>query len=212
MTKQPTNTPTPETFEAINKKTLSRRQVLSRGGAGLAGLALGSAGLASAQTSSDVTAGTNRFTDRVVLITGATSGIGEVTAYAFAREGASVFFCGRREELGRAVEASINADDAVVQTGGEATYMQADVRVPEQVEVFVSACVERYGRIDVAFNNAGVVFGLGDLQGNMPLAEIETAAFDDVWSTNTRGIFLALKHEVPILLATNLGVATACAA
>ena len=67
--------------------------------------------------------------------------------------------------------------------------MQADVRVPEQVEAFVNACVERYEHIDIAFNNAGVVFGLGNLQGNMPLDEIDIAAYDDVLSTNTRGVF-----------------------
>lgn len=182
------------------RKAFSRRQVLTGGAAGLAGFALSAAGSASAPAPSSVS-GTNRFTDRVVLITGATSGIGEVTAHAFSREGARVFFCGRRAQLGREVETRINADETVVQAGGEAIYMQADVRAPEQVEAFVDACVARYGRIDVAFNNAGVVFGLGDLRGNMPLAEVDTAAFDDVWATNTRGIFLALKHEVPVLLA-----------
>ena len=52
----------------------------------------------------------------------------------------------------------------------------------------------------MAFNNAGVVFGNGSLTGNAPLAEIETADFDDVWATNTRGLFLSMKHEVPLML------------
>ena len=98
-------------------KKLSRRQVLTGGTAGLAGLALTGAGLAGAQTAPDTLTSQNRFTDRVVLITGATSGIGEVTARTFAREGASVFFCGRRAQLGRQVEAAINADEAVIRAG-----------------------------------------------------------------------------------------------
>lgn len=90
-----------------------------------------------------------KFQNKVVLITGATSGIGEATARTFAQEGAKVFFCGRRENLGQTVEREIK------NAGGEATYMQADVRQAEQVKAFVDACVAKYGRLDIAFNNAG---------------------------------------------------------
>lgn len=75
-----------------------------------------------------------RFANKVVSIAGATSGIGEGTAYAFAREGAKIFFCGRRENLGRQVEANIK------KFGCEATYMRADVRREQEVQAFVNAC------------------------------------------------------------------------
>ncbi|RCJ18374.1 hypothetical protein A6S26_29055 [Nostoc sp. ATCC 43529] len=91
-----------------------------------------------------------KFASKVVLITGATSGIGEATAYAFARERAKVFFCGRRENLGKQVEKKIK------DFRGEGTYMRADVRKEEDVKALIQSCVQKYGRIDIAFNNAGI--------------------------------------------------------
>lgn len=136
-----------------------------------------------------------RFAGKVVLITGATSGIGEGTATAFAMEGAKVFFNGRRAELGRAVEAAIRA------RGGEASYLRSDVREESQVKALVDACVERYGRIDIAFNNAGIV--------NRTLARLNDAPseeFMDVMQTNVFGTFFSLKHELPVMLRQGAGV------
>jgi NAD(P)-dependent dehydrogenase (short-subunit alcohol dehydrogenase family) len=133
---------------------------------------------ASPQNPSELQANANlngRFGGKVVLITGATSGIGEVTAKAFAREGAQVFFCGRRENLGQEVEAAIR------DMGGEATYMRADVRQAEEVEAFVDACVAKYGRLDIAYNNAGI-----DYPPN-PITDTSTEEFDDLMNTNARG-------------------------
>jgi NAD(P)-dependent dehydrogenase (short-subunit alcohol dehydrogenase family) len=142
----------------------------------------------------------SRFRDRVVLITGATSGIGEATARAFAREGAKVAFNGRRAELGRQVQDSINADPATRSAGGESFYVRSDVRKEEQVERFVQAAMRRFGAVHIAFNNAGVVFGNGKISGAGPVADIMAADFDDVWATNTRGVFLSMKHEIPAML------------
>lgn len=136
-----------------------------------------------------------RFAGKVVLITGATSGIGMTTAFAFAREGASVFFCGRREELGRANEAEIRA------IGGEATYLRADVREPDQVQTFVDGCVETYGRIDVAFNNAGI-----ETPTAAPLADQSLADWQNVMATNATGYFLSMKAEIPHMLNQGGGV------
>ena len=126
---------------------------------------------------------------KVVVITGATSGIGEGTARHLATMGASVFFNGRRANLGKKVEREIRAG------GGEATYYQADVRVEEQVKAFIEACVSKYGRINAAFNNAGVVNK--KLAG---LAEQSTQEWEEVMNTNTRGVFLSMKYELPYLL------------
>lgn len=135
-----------------------------------------------------------RFSDKVVLITGATYGIGQTTAEAFAREGARVAFCGRTEDLGRKVEAGIK------QAGGEALYIRADVRDPVQVERFVDETVQRYGRIDVAFNNAGVF---------MPPLEIQDLTIEqyrNVVSTNLDGVFYAMKYELPVMRRQGAGV------
>ncbi|MGI5450643.1 SDR family NAD(P)-dependent oxidoreductase [Streptomyces sp. CA-243310] len=134
-----------------------------------------------------------RFQGKSVLITGGTSGIGRATAKAFALEGARVGFCGRRAELGRQAEREIR--DA----GGEATYIEADIRVEDQVRVFVDRVASRYGGIDVAFNNAGI--GGGKLPHEMSVEE-----WDDVQATNARGVFLAIKYEIPHMLKAQRGV------
>ncbi|WP_329869752.1 SDR family NAD(P)-dependent oxidoreductase [Streptomyces sp. SP18CS02] len=134
-----------------------------------------------------------RFRGKSVLITGATSGIGRAAAKAFAGEGAHVGFCGRRAELGRQVEREIR------EAGGEATYIQADVRVDAQVRSFVDQVASRYGGIDVAFNNAGI--GSGKLPHEMSVEE-----WDDVQATNARGVFLAIKYEIPHMLRAQRGV------
>ncbi len=173
---------------------LTRRQMVL-GGAAIAGLTTAIVtGTAQANTQKPPEPASNtnpsgRFANKVVLITGATSGIGEGTAYAFAKEGAKVFFCGRRENLGRQVEAQIK------EFGGEAAYMRADVRREEDVKAFVDSCVQKYGRLDIAFNNAGIV--------NPKLAKLHeqsTADFLDVLNTNAVGLFYSLKYEIPHML------------
>lgn len=136
-----------------------------------------------------------RFAGKVILITGATSGIGKATAYAFAREGAKVFFCGRRADLGARNVAEIR------RFGGRASYMQADVRNEAQVRAFVQGCVDRYGRIDIALNNAGV-----ETQEPKPLHQQTYEEFDNVMKTNAYGVFLSMKYEIPHMLRRKRGV------
>ena len=179
-------------------KNLNRRRILSIGGLGLAGAAATLAGQAQGNNQNSPQpmqkmSQNGRFADKVVLITGATSGIGEATAKLFAKEGAKVFFCGRREALGKQVENSIRS------RGGDATYMRADVRKETEVKAFVDACVTRYGRLDIAFNNAGV-----DYPPN-PIADTAIAEFDDLMNTNARGVFLGMKYEIPHLLKVGSG-------
>jgi NAD(P)-dependent dehydrogenase (short-subunit alcohol dehydrogenase family) len=160
----------------------SRRAVL--GGLLGAGVVAAAPGLAAA----DDRGARGRYAGKVVQITGATSGIGAATARAFAAEGAKVAFCGRRTALGQEVERSIRA------AGGDATYIAADVRVPSSVRQFVDGAVRRYGRVDIAFNNAGV-------QVNANLEDVTVEQWDDLMNTNARGVFLAMKHQVPHMRA-----------
>ncbi|OLC75563.1 MAG: oxidoreductase [Deltaproteobacteria bacterium 13_1_40CM_4_68_19] len=172
-----------------------RRKVLGAAvglGGGLVGLsarvALGSARPAVAPRR----IGVRRFEGKVVIVTGATSGIGRAAALAFAAEGAKVGFCGRREQLGRAVEQEIAA------AGGEATYVRTDVLVEEEVQAFVEQVVKAYGRLNVAFNNAGITL-------EKPLHLFSRDEWDLVLNTNLRGVFLALKYEIPHLIASGGG-------
>ncbi|MFC3505596.1 SDR family NAD(P)-dependent oxidoreductase [Micromonospora krabiensis] len=134
-----------------------------------------------------------RFAGKVVLITGGTSGIGAAAAHAFAAEGARVSFCGRRAHLGEQVRRQID------EAGGTARYVPADVRNPEQLQRFVDGTVEAYGRLDVAVNNAGIT-------RTAAVHELALQDWTDVLDTNARGVFLAIKYEVPHMLRAGHGI------
>ncbi|MEO8451112.1 MAG: glucose 1-dehydrogenase [Gemmatimonadota bacterium] len=158
---------------------ISRRDLLATTGAMLvAGTPLTRPGAAP----SPVAAG--RFAGKVVLITGATSGIGKATAEAFAAEGAKVVFCGRRQALGEQVAAGIR------EAGGSAKYIHADVTVPGDITALVDATVKEFGRIDVAHNNAGI-------EGRFAFIEQMTLdRWDEVINTNLRGVLLSMQAEI----------------
>ena len=173
-----------------------RRKFMATTTAGLTGLALGG-GLAGSAAFADTRQPSRRYQGKVVLITGATSGIGEATAHAYAQAGAKVFFCGRRKARGEAVAEAIRA------AGGEATYMQADVREQAQVQSFVERCVETYGGLDIAFNNAGIEGPRGALD------EIDVAGdngYRDVMRTNVDGVYFAMRYELPVMRGNGGGV------
>jgi NAD(P)-dependent dehydrogenase (short-subunit alcohol dehydrogenase family) len=132
---------------------------------------------------------TKLFDGKTVLVTGANDGIGWATARAFAREGAQVVLSARREDLGDARVREIR--DA----GGEATFVRTDVTSSEEVQRLVARCVEIYGRLDCAFNNAGIGGA-----GAIPTADYPEQAWHDVIATNLTGMFLCMKYEIPELL------------
>ena len=172
-----------------------RRSFLTSAGVGLAGLAVAAPALSTAARGDGQAQ--RRYQDKVVLITGATSGIGEATAHAYAREGAKVFFCGRREDRGAQVQKAIR--DA----GGQATYMRADVREEDQVAAFVARCVEVYGGLDIAFNNAGITGFQGAFDD---LALDGTGYYHDIMRTNVDGVMHAMRYELPVMRAAGNGV------
>ncbi|MBX9622931.1 MAG: SDR family oxidoreductase [Gemmataceae bacterium] len=133
-----------------------------------------------------------RFTGKVVLVTGGTSGIGKAAALAFAREGAKVVVSGRREPEGLAVV------EGVKKAGGEAHFVRADVTKEAEVKNLVAQTVAKYGRLDVAFNNAGV-------ESMMPVTEATEAEYRKVFDANVWGVLAAIKHEVPELLKAGGG-------
>ena len=135
-----------------------------------------------------------RFQDKVVIVTGATSGIGKVAALAFAREGAKVALAARRAEEGLQVAQSIK--DA----GGEAIFIQTDVTKTLDVANMVAKTIEAYGKLDCAFNNAGIG---GDAM--KPTAEHSEANWDNVINVNLKGVWLCMKYQVPEMLKNGRG-------
>ena len=129
----------------------------------------------------------------VVLITGALAGIGRATALAFAREGARVLVSGRRDEAGEALVIELRA------LGAEAEFIRADVRHEEDVRALIDRTVERFGRLDVAVNNAGTEGQSG------PLTEQSSASYAATFDTNVLGTILSLKHELRVMTAQRSG-------
>ncbi|PKN18227.1 MAG: hypothetical protein CVU71_12005 [Deltaproteobacteria bacterium HGW-Deltaproteobacteria-6] len=136
-----------------------------------------------------------RYDHKTVLVTGGTSGIGRATAVAFAREGAHVIIAARREDLGREVVREIETN------GGKAVFIKTDIRVSEEIDRLFQEITTRYGRLDVAFNNAGL-----SSMGMPPAAKITEEEWDDIVNTNLRGTWLCMKQEIGVMLKQGGGV------
>ncbi|MCE1246005.1 MAG: SDR family oxidoreductase [Firmicutes bacterium] len=133
------------------------------------------------------------FENKVALVTGGTSGIGRVTAEKLASLGASVVVAGRSSEKGALTVNSIEA------AGGKALFVKTDVSNEEQVKNLVEKTLEAFGRLDFAFNNAGVE------QTPMPLGETTEELYHSVMDANVKGVWLCLKHEIPAMLKSGGG-------
>jgi NAD(P)-dependent dehydrogenase (short-subunit alcohol dehydrogenase family) len=129
----------------------------------------------------------------VVLITGALTGIGRATAIAYARDGARIVVSGRRDEAGEALAKELRA------LGAQAEFIRADVRHEDDVRNLVDKTVARFGRLDIAVNNAGTEGQPGPI--TQQTAESYAAAFD----TNVLGVLLSLKHEFRVMLPQGSG-------
>jgi NAD(P)-dependent dehydrogenase (short-subunit alcohol dehydrogenase family) len=129
----------------------------------------------------------------VVLITGALTGIGRATALAFAHEGARIVVSGRRDDAGTALARELSA------TGVEAECVRADVRHEDEVQALVRRAVERFGRLDIAVNNAGTEGTSG------PITEQTPASYAAIFDTNVLGTILSLKHEMRVMLSQGHG-------
>lgn len=133
------------------------------------------------------------LSESIVLITGALTGIGRATALAFADEGSTVVIAGRREEAGKQLEAELQAK------GVQAEFINTDVRFENEVENLVNQTVARFGRIDVAVNNAAVEGTPG------PILDQTAESYAETFDTNVLGVVLSLKHELRVMIPKGYG-------
>ena len=131
---------------------------------------------------------TQRFKDKVVLVTGGNSGIGRAASLAFAKEGARVVIAARREALGQSVVKEIK------ENGGDTVFVKTDVMEINDVERLFETISRQFGRLDCAFNNAGV----GSHMKRLVNSTMEE--WNSLMDTNLRGVWLCMKHEILIML------------
>src|SRR3979411_1402321 len=124
------------------------------------------------------------MSNQVVLITGGLTGIGRAAAVAFARKGAKVVVAGRRDEAGKALAEELRS------FGSEAEFINADVRKEDDVRALVDETVARFGRLDVAVNNAGTEGQVG------PITDQTEDTYAATFDTNVLGVILSMKHQV----------------
>jgi NAD(P)-dependent dehydrogenase (short-subunit alcohol dehydrogenase family) len=134
-----------------------------------------------------------RFKDKTVLVTGGSSGIGQMVTLLFAREGAKVIFCGRSEAGGEETMSLLQEE------GYSAHYIQCDVSKSSQVERMFDNIEKQFGRLDAAINNAGI------RSEHLPTALSTEENWDNVININLKGVWLCMKHEIQLMLKHDSG-------
>ena len=134
-----------------------------------------------------------KMSQKVAIITGSSSGIGRATAISIAKEGIKVVIAARREKEG---EETLNL---VKESGGDGMFVQTDVSNEDSVIALVEETAKRYGRLDYAFNNAGVV------EDPAPFTNKTLSSFDKIMAVNVKGVWLSMKHEIPQMLKNGGG-------
>ena len=135
----------------------------------------------------------NEFQGKVALVTGGTSGIGRAAAIAYAKEGAKVVVAGRRAAEGEETVRLVRAQ------GREAMFVPTDVAQEAQVKNLIGRTLEQFGRLDFAFNNAGIE------QTPTPFLEQTMETYDQVMDINVKGVWLSMRHEIPAMLMSGGG-------
>ncbi len=135
----------------------------------------------------------NRLTGKVAIVTGASAGIGRATAKLFAAEGAKVVVAARRAAELETLVAEIKAD------GGEAVYLAGDVQSEDYAKAVVALAIEKFGRLDVAYNNAGTLGEMG------PSTSVSVEGFNNALAINLTSAFLGAKHQIPAMLINGSG-------
>jgi NAD(P)-dependent dehydrogenase (short-subunit alcohol dehydrogenase family) len=135
----------------------------------------------------------NEFQGKVAIVTGGTSGIGRAAAIAYAREGAKVVVAGRRAAEGQETVRLLQAQ------GGEGFFVTTNVSKAAQVKELVDRTMQKFGRLDFAFNNAGIE------QEPTPFLEQDEETYDRVMDINVKGVWLSMKYEIPAMLKTGGG-------
>ena len=140
----------------------------------------------------------NLFKDKVVLITGAASGIGQATALAFAKEGAHIALCDIQENKG------IETAKLVEKLGGTSMYIHCNISEEEHVKSMIDTVIDKWGRIDCAFNNAGI-------EGTpRPSHECTLQDWNKILDVNLKGTWLCMKHEIKAMLENSGGTIVNC--
>jgi NAD(P)-dependent dehydrogenase (short-subunit alcohol dehydrogenase family) len=135
-----------------------------------------------------------RLADKVAIITGAGSGMGRVAAQMFAAEGAKVVAAEYDEQAGS------ETVDLITGVGGDAVFVRTDVSKETDAAAMVAAAMDRYGRVDVLYNNAGIM-----PEADHSVVDTEVAVWDEVMAVNLRGVFLGCKHAIPRMVEQGSG-------